>query len=348
MGRVGLSHMNKDGSFTGMERKTSRSAVVKYGLFLLKAAVSVALIWFLMQEIDFDEMRARVLAASPALLALSAFFYLVQVGWATGRWEAVLNALEAPLGWMRVFRFTFIGAFFNQTLPTSVGGDAVKMILANREGVRLTTSLNSVLLERVVTAVTLVPVVLVTLPFLLPRVDYDTGLWIIGGLALMTAGAFVGLTVLMLLDRLPINFGRWRVLQAMSILSRDTRTLFLVPANLWRVFIWGVICHINLTIVAYVIALALKAEVSFVDSLALVPPVLMVTILPISIAGWGVREGAMVAAFAMIGVPAETSLTLSILFGLVGIVTALPGGGIWIFHSGSIRGNLKKADTLSR
>ena len=52
--------------------------------------------------------------------------------------------------------------------------------------------------------------------------------------------------------------------------------------------------------------------------------------LPISIAGWGVRETAMVAFFGLIGVPAEGAVVLSILFGLVGIVVSLPGGAIWL------------------
>ncbi|HEC14310.1 MAG TPA: UPF0104 family protein, partial [Rhodospirillales bacterium] len=80
----------------------------------------------------------------------------------------------------------------------------------------------------------------------------------------------------------------------------------------------------------FVLALGLGLDVTFVDCLVLFPPVLLVTTLPISIAGWGVREGAMVAAFGLVGVPAEGALVLSILFGLLSIAISLPGGVIWL------------------
>ena len=63
------------------------------------------------------------------------------------------------------------------------------------------------------------------------------------------------------------------------------------------------------------------------------PPVLLVMTLPISIAGWGVREQAMVAAFALVGVPGEGALALSIMFGLMGLITGLPGGVVWLISS---------------
>ena len=55
--------------------------------------------------------------------------------------------------------------------------------------------------------------------------------------------------------------------------------------------------------------------------------------LPISIAGWGVREQAMVTAFALIGVPGEGALALSILFGLIALLFGLPGGVVWLMSA---------------
>jgi uncharacterized membrane protein YbhN (UPF0104 family) len=63
--------------------------------------------------------------------------------------------------------------------------------------------------------------------------------------------------------------------------------------------------------------------------LIFMPTVLFLSMLPISIAGWGVREGAMVGALAVVGVPAHQSLALSICFGLALVFISLPGGLIW-------------------
>ena len=81
----------------------------------------------------------------------------------------------------------------------------------------------------------------------------------------------------------------------------------------------------------YVLAAGLEIEISFLDCFFLVPPVILAMTLPISIAGWGVREGAMIVALGLIGVSQESALVLSILFGLGITLAALPGGVIWLF-----------------
>jgi hypothetical protein len=62
----------------------------------------------------------------------------------------------------------------------------------------------------------------------------------------------------------------------------------------------------------------------------LFPPVLLLSMIPISLAGWGVREGAMVVVFSLAGLQAEASLSLSVLFGACMFVSGLPGGFMWL------------------
>ena len=61
----------------------------------------------------------------------------------------------------------------------------------------------------------------------------------------------------------------------------------------------------------------------------LVPPVILITVVPVSIAGWGVREGAMVVAFGFLNVPANAAFAVSVLFGLTLAVASLPGSLFW-------------------
>ena len=151
-------------------------------------------------------------------------------------------------------------------------------------------------------------------------------------LALVLAG---GLAFLMFLDRLPETLHHWRLVKGLVYLAGDTRKLFLAPLPLGRALGWGLVGHVNVSLGVYVLALALGIEVTAVDCIALFPPVLLVTALPISIAGWGVREGAMMVAFGFIGVAPESALVLSVLFGLVVIVASLPGGLIWVLTGAS-------------
>ncbi|MBL4690700.1 MAG: flippase-like domain-containing protein [Rhodospirillales bacterium] len=92
---------------------------------------------------------------------------------------------------------------------------------------------------------------------------------------------------------------------------------------------WSVVGHINNTTAIFILAVGLNLNVTFFDCLALFPPVMLATAIPISIGGWGVREGAMVATFGLVGVPTEGGLVLSVLAGLIGIMVSLPGGVLW-------------------
>jgi uncharacterized membrane protein YbhN (UPF0104 family) len=65
-----------------------------------------------------------------------------------------------------------------------------------------------------------------------------------------------------------------------------------------------------------------------------VPPVLLLSIVPVSLAGWGVREGGMVGIFMLIGADKETVLSMSILYGIILIVSSLPGMYFWIKNKG--------------
>ena len=80
----------------------------------------------------------------------------------------------------------------------------------------------------------------------------------------------------------------------------------------------------------YILALGLGLSYPFSVYLILVPPAILLTVLPISLAGWGVREGALVGLFVLIGAPRATVLTCSMLYGLSNVVVALPGLAVYL------------------
>jgi len=72
------------------------------------------------------------------------------------------------------------------------------------------------------------------------------------------------------------------------------------------------------------------AELSYPNWLVIIPPVALIQLIPVSLAGWGVREATLVVVLAGFGVPNENGLATSLLFGLCQIIIALPGGLIWL------------------
>ena len=70
---------------------------------------------------------------------------------------------------------------------------------------------------------------------------------------------------------------------------------------------------------------------------------MLITTIPLTIGGWGVRENAMIIGFGLVGVSSDAALALSVLLGLVGLFTTLPGGLVWLF-SGERRQKINFSD----
>ncbi|MGE5504262.1 MAG: lysylphosphatidylglycerol synthase transmembrane domain-containing protein [Actinomycetota bacterium] len=295
--------------------------------WVLKGALSVGLIWLVFRKVDLDSAMSQARTLDPVMLAAACALMMVQIALGAVRWDLVLRALGAPIRLARVWTIYYIGIFFNIVLPGAVGGDAVRMWKARREGLALPLAVNSVMLERLVTVFALVLLVAMTQPMLLARIPNLPGAWVF---PVLTVVGFAGSLMLTVLDRLPQSLFRWRIVRGLAILAGDTRRVLFnlrFGASTLAVALFG---HVNLSLCVYVLARGLAIDVDALDCLVLVPPVILIMTLPISIAGWGVRETAMVTAFGFVGVESHSALVLSVLFGLVSMAMALPGGAVWL------------------
>jgi uncharacterized protein (TIRG00374 family) len=306
----------------------------KWIALTLKILVSGFLIGFLIQQVDLVAAKERALKVAPDMLALVILLSIVQVFIANFRWRVVLVALiDEMLSYFSTLRILYIGFFFNQALPSSVGGDAVRMVLGHRAGIPLGQAISSVFLDRVANLLALVVIVSCATPFFIIHIAPNKQPWVWAGLALLIVAALSGLVFLVALQRLPEKLHKWRFVRGLIGLAGDTQRVFLNPGHAIRALSWSIVGFVNITVAAYFLAKGLQLNVTFADFLVLIPMVFLVTTLPISIAGWGVREGATVAALGLIGVPSEGALVLSLLLGFISLAICLPGGLVWMMSS---------------
>lgn len=302
----------------------------KHIALVLKFIVSGGLIWWLIDGVDLGAAKERIFNADLDFLGLAVLVSIAQVLICVVRWKVVLTAIEAILSFPSALRIYLIGFFFNQALPSSVGGDGVRMYKAYREGLSLSTSINSVMLERVATTLGLVLLVVIAIPFFVAKIGPADAAWIVPSATVLGIGGVAGLVLLMFLDRMPARISHWRFVRGLALLASDTRRVFLRPIHAAKALGWSLLGHLNVALMVYLLGLSIGLDITWLDCMVLMPPVLLIMALPISIAGWGVREQAMVTAFGLIGVPFEGALVLSIMFGLIGLLFGLPGGVVWM------------------
>jgi hypothetical protein len=292
-----------------------------------KAAVSGLLLYFALNLVNLGTVASRLSQIDLSWIALGLLLLAVQTFLLALRWGQIIAACGATLPLARLFRFSMIAMFFNQTLPSSVGGDAVRIWLAGKQtNWRIATY--SVFLDRVVGVVALALLVVICLPWSLDLVHNPVGrgALLVIGLGSIAAGiVFIGLAW----ERLRL-LQRWSPTRHLVASAEIAVKILRSPRALVPILSLSVLVHLLTVLAAWCAARAVGADLSLAHSLILVLPVILITIVPISIAGWGVREGAMVAAFAYAGLPQSDGLIVSLLFGAGYLLLGAAGGIVWI------------------
>lgn len=304
----------------------------RWWLPAIKVAVSAGLLFALARGLDLHELR-RVFAQIPLwafLLGCLAFgLQTLVLAW---RWHIVMAALGAPLAYARLLPIMFIGIFFNQVLPTSFGGDALRMWHAYRAGVRHDAAILGVLLERISGIIGLALMVAAGTWYLWTALDDP---WLRLVLLAALPATLAGTLLLMALDRLPGRWRHWRVLKGFLRVSSDLRRIVFMPRYAVPLLLLSLLGNALAALSVYAFALGLNLPLSAWDCLALVPAAVLAMLIPISFAGWGLREVAMIVLLGYLGVTADVALALSIAFGLALIAASLPGCGLWLVARGS-------------
>lgn len=306
-----------------------RSRFTKHAVFTLKAAVTLGLIWLVLGNVDMADTLQRVRSVSVSVVAGVLLLMLLLSLFCILRWQIVMRQLGGTLPFGLTSRLFFEGLFFNQALPSTVGGDGVRIYRAFRAGLTLSTAINSVVLDRVLGLASLMLLAALAQPLFYQRVESLAARLSFTAVFLAAIG---GIVALLLLGFMPRWLHRWKLMLGLIEMSHAARRAFATPAILVPVTLLSVAGHLLSVLMVYMLAESLGLGVSFLDCLVMVPSVLLLATIPISVAGWGVREGAMVATFGLLGVPAGGAAAASVLFGLGMAVTALPGGLLWFMN----------------
>lgn len=300
-------------------------------LFMLKLGVSVSIFVVLFVTFDLADVWSRLEIHSYIHLVLSLLTFLILLMNNALRWYVVLHAINRPASFILAFRLQYIAAFFNQALPSVIGGDAIRIYLLRQSGIALQTAVNSVALERIAALAGLIFLVTALQSFILPRADTTYVRHIFPALSVLTVGGIIALMLLDNLSRnLPFNLSRWRVITALALTAKDAKRVFLSSVGGVLATGLGLSGAGLASLIALFGAHALGINLSTLDALVLVPPAILASILPISIAGWGVREGAMVASLTYAGITEVDAIVISILFGLTMVIASMPGGILWV------------------
>ncbi len=173
-----------------------------------KAAISALLLYLALDFVNLATLRGRLYSIELKWIAAAVAIIFVQLALAALRWQRITLACGARLSIRRAILYMLIGMFFNQTLPSTVGGDAARVWLLARHDSGWKPAVYSVLIDRGVGLLWLALLVLFCLPWSLNFIQNP-----VGRIALIAigAGSIAGLGVLFTIDRSKHFLIRWRL-----------------------------------------------------------------------------------------------------------------------------------------
>jgi len=128
---------------------------------------------------------------------------------------------------------------------------------------------------------------------------------------------------------------RYRLTEPLGKLTRDLHRVHYSRGISAAILGLAAAVHILNVAIIYVCARGMDIELDFGAALIVVPAVMLVSMAPISFAGWGVREGAMIFGLGLLGIPAADALAVSVAFGILQFLLGLPGAAWWLALRGA-------------
>ncbi len=296
---------------------------------VLRLAVTLGILWLIFRNIDFSGVLAVMKSAHWPGLALALLMQLLSTWLAGFRWYLVMRELGFGHSSGFYVRSYFKGTFFNQGLPTSIGGDAMRVLDVAGNGFRKRDAFKGVFIDRILGLLGLLLLNLMAnalLPDLLPRGVF----WIINILVL---GGVAGFVALVFLHRLHW-FERWRLSAYLLDISRKLHQVLRDGRRVLRQVGLSLAIHAFSILNIYLVGRSVGLDYDIVTFAVIAPPVFLLTLIPVSLAGWGIREGAMIGLFTLLGADKTVVLSMSLLYGIILVIASLPG--LWITLQGRL------------
>ncbi|HEY3373777.1 MAG TPA: lysylphosphatidylglycerol synthase transmembrane domain-containing protein [Candidatus Aquicultor sp.] len=293
---------------------------------LIKTAVSALLIAALLYKSDLNQYVELIKNSSPVYLLVALVLTVASIVLSAYKWQLLVMAQGFTVPLRSLTSSYFVGLFFNNFMPTSIGGDVVRVYDLRKMIADGPAAAASVVAERVLAAFTL-------------------GLIVLGGVLVSADSVarykpliivFVLLCTLLLLAVLSAHrFGavlarfESSVVRKLKETADSMRVCVDHKPTLVQVLIYSLVFQLTVVAINIFIIKALGLTVPYGFVLLFIPIISAITMLPISLNGLGVREAMYVYFFSQVGLSTEESITISIFFFIIVTLVSLIGGIIF-------------------
>ena len=297
-----------------------------------RVALSAVILVYLLSKIDFTLLGDGLIRIRYMYLLISLVPFFVEIVLKAYKWQMLLELKDIDVPFLKIFKIYYISSFLGIFLPSSLGIDLLRSYSLSKHTQNTRDSISTVFVDRLLGIMSLVFVV--TVGLLLVKTSYASSSL---RLVLVACLILLAMFIFLLLFRYVM-----RALESMLIKLNITgktveKTIEMLHAiytsivgfrkhkmDVLKVFLVSIVFQLNRIVITYILSLSLDIDIELGYWLIIVPLVTLISMLPLSIAGLGVREGAFMYFLGQFGVDLATAFLLSFIAFILGIVVALP------------------------
>jgi uncharacterized protein (TIRG00374 family) len=306
-------------------------------LAAVKVILTIGLFALALRSINLGDVLLHIQRLPILLLILTVGLLFGQMLVTAMRLSAIVGTIAAPVPLWTTLRISWIGSFFSLALVTFVSGDVLRAVMFRRLcGLAVRESVGAVTLDRAVGLLSILVIVSVTAPWAIQLTGDEAMRHSIEALAviglLIVAGfALVGLLARhsRIVESVRAKIKGSRIVYVLLDLMTVARHLFHGRQEFPRILVTSFLVQIINVAVIFFLINGMGADVSIWQCMLIVPTVMLISLLPFSIAGWGLRESAMATGFGLVHAPAAAAVAASVAFGVLTLLISLPGGLLW-------------------
>ena len=303
----------------------------------VKAVVSIGLLWILLSRVDASRLWSVARQASPLWLGAALLLYLAMVLASVVRWDVLLRAQHVRLPFGFLTQSFLVATFFNNFLPSNIGGDVVRITDTAKPAGSKTLATTVILIDRGIGLLGLALMAATGATVMQRMAVGPVGprvLWAGFGLGaiIATPALLMPETVAKLLQPLKVFHAQWvdeRINRLTYALTRFKET----PAAIGICFVGAVAVQAILVLFYVAIARSMQIPIGFAELAVIVPVSFIVQMVPLSVNGFGVREATFGFYFTRLGLPLESALLVSFVGAAMILLFSLSGGVAYLRRS---------------
>jgi len=310
---------------------SAKGSLSKFHWFAIKLAVTIAIFWVLFSRIDIRSSAEALGQVSFGWLVLATVSYALLYVTSTLKWHGLLAALGVESSKWLLLKLDAAGRFASAFLPGTIGGDVLRWRLAAPVSGGYVKTAASILVQRftgvigmVVLAVAAVcgdPSSFASVPILV----------LVGGGVALLLGTLAVVSNRHWAIGLRYRTRHWRIRKSVSIAYELHRTLRTFPRRPLMIAVgWSVLFYLAVGCVLYLACLAIGVSITFLQAVSSVAIVSLLTMIPISMGGLGLKQAGDVYVLELLGVEPSQALAVSLLKQIIAYGYTMVGGGYFL------------------